>query len=113
VTPTPPPAGGQEGPLVIRGLALAPQPFLLGASLHPTLIFDLAGPAEVVQWRIYSRAFVVAQQAQAAGAFGPGWNQVAISLDGCGSPGTYFVAVRVRRADIWSKLKLLKIVVLR
>lgn len=63
-----------------------------------SLAVNLAGPADHVEFRIYTPALIRVRTLSVAGNFHPGWNQVSLGnlFDGIASD-VYFVQVRADR----------------
>jgi hypothetical protein len=67
------------------------------------LYFDvqLAGQAEAIQCKVYSKAMTMVMMRRPAGPFQAGWNKVAVPLNGQSLPsGLYYVVVVSGRGDL-------------
>jgi hypothetical protein len=112
VTQTPTPGTGGDGTLVIEEGQVMPVP-ILPQGHAPRVLWRLSGPAERLQWRLYSRAWVACAVRTQDGSFEAGWNQAPLDLPADLASGTYYLELKAVRGGVISKPRVLKLVVLR
>ena len=86
---------GGDGPLNVKHVQVVPQPVNGGSCrLH----FELEGPAESLQIKIYNKAMLLLSTDKRVGSYGLGWNQETLALPDLGN-GLYYLVVTVQRGE--------------
>jgi hypothetical protein len=111
-TQTPAPGTSGDGTLVIEEGQVMPVP-ILPRGRAPRVLWRLSGPAERLQWRLYSRAWVACAVKIEDGSFEAGWNQAPLDLPADLASGAYYLELKAIRGGVYSKARVLKLVLIR
>jgi hypothetical protein len=100
------------GPLLIEQAVVMPVPVMMGG-IPPRLSWRLNGPADRLQWKLFTRAWVVCASGMIQGALPPGWDQTVLLLPGDLPSGSFYLELRAGRDGTQSDHKVVKMMVLR
>jgi len=89
-----------------------PLPIVLNGTL-PRLYWRLSGPAQRLEWKLFSRAWVACARQSQEAAYGAGWSQMPLELPADLAAGTYYLELKAFRGGAVSGPRVIKLMVLR
>lgn len=89
-----------------------PVPVMMGG-IPPRLSWKLNGPADRLQWKLFTRAWVACAAETIEGDLPVGWDQAVLLLPADLPSGSYYLELRAGRGGAQSDHKVVKLMVLR